>query len=172
MLKKLLLLIAAPILLMICSCGNNKKTEIETPGMSVIDFSSLGIPITMNVPDTTKTKLETVAQGSGTIEIKSGKDFQINITPGEGDFQLKKSDVSSDEVKKLKRFVIDEPSLLVWEAQISGMESEFHFYTAIKVGKDSYVIEDIKDTDTFGEASIQKMVDAAKSIKGKEAAAQ
>jgi hypothetical protein len=169
MLKKLLVLIAIPALLTVAGCGNSKKADSDVPGMSQYDMSSLGVPITMNVPDTTGAKLETVSQGSGTIEIKSGKDFQLSITPGEGDFALKKSDISSDEVKKFKRYVVDEPTTLIWESQVSGLDPEFHFYVVAKAGKDSYLIEDIKDGDAFSEAAIKKMVDAAKSVKAKEA---
>lgn len=169
MLKKLLLF-AIPALFTITGCNNSKKDDSAIPGMSVYDLGTYGAPITINVPDTTKTKLDLVAQGTGSIEIRSGKDFQITITPGEGDFQLKKSDISSDDVKKFKRYVVDEPTTLIWESQVSGLEPEFHCYTVVKAGKDSYLVEDIKDADTFSETAVKKMVDAAKSIKGKEAA--
>lgn len=168
MLKKLLLL-ALPALFVITGCNNSKNDDNNIPGMSQYDLSSFGALVTINVPDTTKTKLEIVAQGSGSIEIRSGKDFQISITPGEGDFPLKKSDISSDDVKKFKRYVVDEPTSLIWESQVSGLEPEFHFYTVIKAGKDSYLVEDIKEGDPFSEKAIQKMADAAKSIKAKEA---
>lgn len=167
MLKKLLL-ISIPVLFAVVGCNNSKKDDASVPGMSHYDLSNFGVPITLNVPDTTKTKLELVAQGSGSIEIRSGKDFQIIITPGEGDFQLKKSDIASDDVKKFKRYVVEEPTTLIWESQVSGLEPEFHFFTVVKVGKDSYLIEDIKDGDPFSEVAIQKMADAAKSIKAKE----
>jgi len=171
MLKKAILFLAIPALFATVSCGDKKKGGDEVPGMSQYDLSSYGAHIVLNVPDTTKTKLEVAAQSSGSIEIKSGKDFQISVTPGEGDFALKKSDISSDEVKKFKRFVIDEPTALIWESQVSGMESEFHFYTVIKAGKDSYLIEDIKDGDSFNEAAVRKMMEAAKSAKAKESPA-
>ncbi len=169
MLKKLILLVTITALITGTGCGNSKKGSNEIPGMSAYDLSALGTPATINVPDTTKTKLETSAQSSGSMVIKSGKDFQISITPGDGDLTLKKGDVSSDEVKKFKRYLVDEPNSLVWEAQVSGLEPEFHFYTVVKVGNDSYVIEDVKDADSFSEKAIQKMNDAAKSLRAKEA---
>ena len=158
---------AIPALLLAVGCGNSNKGNGDIPGMSQIDLTSYGSPLILSVPDTTKTKLEVLAQSSGTIEIKSGKDFQLSITPGEGDFALKKSDISSDDVKKFKRYVADEPSSLIWEAQVSGLEPEFHFYTVIKSGKDSYIMEDLKDGDNFTEAAVKKMMDTAKSAKSK-----
>jgi hypothetical protein len=169
MIKKLILLFTVPVLLSMSGCGHSKKEGNDIPGMSVYDLSTLGTPATIDVPDTTSTKLEAALQSSGTIVIKSGKDFQISITPGEGDVALKKSDISSDDVKKFKRFVVDEPNSLIWEAQVNGLSPEFHFYTIVKTGKESYVIEDIKDADSFGEESIKKMTEAAKTIKVKEA---
>jgi hypothetical protein len=169
MLKKLILLFMVPLVLIGTGCGNSNRGKSDNAGMSVYDLTSLGQPLTINVPDTSKTKLEPSAQSSGSIVIKSGKDFQITITPGEGDIALKKSDISGDDVKKFKRFVLDEPNSLIWESQVSGMESEFHFYTVIKIGKESFVIEDLKDADNYTESAIKKMVEAAGTLKAKEA---
>lgn len=168
MIKKLLVAFAITAFFTTTGC-TSKDSNTNIPGMSQYDLSSLGTPITINVPDTTKTQLEVISQGSGSVMIKSGKDFQLIITPGEGDFQLKKDDLAVDDVKKLKRYVTEEPTLLIWESQISGLEPEFHFYTSVKVGNDSYVVENIKENDIFSEAAIKKMVEATKSIKATEA---
>src|ERR1035438_1767862 len=123
MLKKLILLFTLPLLLIGTGCGNSKKGNNGSAGMSVYDLTSLGQPYTINVPDTTKTKLDPSAQSSGSIVIKSGKDFQIAINPGDGDIALRKSDISGDDVKKFKRFVMEDANTLIWESQVSGLES-------------------------------------------------
>ncbi len=169
MTKKLLFAFAVMAFFTTTSCNSGKESNTNVPGMSQYDLGSLGTPIIISVPDTTKTQLEVISQGSGSVMIKSGKDFQLIITPGEGDFQLKKDDLASDDVKKLKRYVTEDPTLLIWESQISGLEPEFHFYTSVKVGNDNYVVENIKESDIFSEAAIKKMVEAAKSIKATEA---
>lgn len=169
MFRKLLFLLAIPVYFTVTGCGQSAANNKNIPGMSVYDLSSYNAPITIYVPDTTKTKLEPSLQSSGSINIKSGKDFQISITSGEGDMALTKGDIKDADVKKFKRYLMDEPDAIIWESQVSGMESEYHFYTIVKAGKDSYVIEDMKDGDAFSEAAIRKMMDAAKSVKVKEA---
>ncbi len=168
MFKKLFFLLAVPVYFTVSGCGQSATRDKNIPGMSVYDLSAYNAPITIYVPDTTKTKLEPSLQSSGSITIKSGKDFQISITPGEGDIALTKGDIKDADVKKFKRYLRDDPDAIIWESQVSGMDSEYHFYTIVKAGKDSYVIEDLKDGDAFSEAAILKMMEAAKSIKVKE----
>jgi hypothetical protein len=125
-----------------------------------------GNQLSIMVPDSTRGKLEIVEQSWGATEIKVGKEFQISVTEGEGDIALTKSDIAGNDVNKFKRFVKDEPTLLFWESQIT--DPEFHFYTVVKPGAISYVVEDIKG-EIFSEKSTQTMIDAAKTLKAKEA---
>ena len=169
MFKKILpLFISISILLVAGGCGSGKKSAQDIPGMIVLNLKNYGAPIAISIPDTTKAKLEISTQSSGAIEIKSGKDFQIRISTGETDFALKKNDVAQDDVKKLKKYLVDEPATLLWESQIPGLESEFHFLLSTKVGKDAYYVEDISDAETFSEKSIRQMIESAKSIRGPE----
>ena len=167
--KKLVLLLATPAIIFYASCGNSKKDDTATtiPGMIELSLKINGNQLSIMVPDSTKGKMEVVEQSWGATEIKVGKDFQISISEGEGDIALTKSDISGNDVNKFKRFLKDEPKLLFWESQIT--DPEFHFYTILKPGTVSYVIEDIKG-ELFNEKAAQTMVDAANSLKAKEAA--
>jgi hypothetical protein len=166
--KKILLLLAAPAILFFAGCGGSKTEETVTiPGMMQTTVTVNGNQLSIMVPDSTKGKLEVVEQSWGATEIKVGKEFQISITEGEGDLALTKSDIAGNDVNKFKRFVKDEPTLLFWESQIT--EPEFHFYTIVKPAAVSYVVEDIKG-EIFSEKAVQTMIDAAKTIKAKEAA--
>jgi hypothetical protein len=165
--KKTLLLLAAPAILFFVSCGGSKTEEATTiPGMMETTITVNGNQLSLMVPDSTKGKLEVVEQSWGATEIKVGKEFQISITEGEGDIALTKSDIAGNDVNKFKRFVKDEPTLLFWESEIT--EPEFHFYTIVKPGTVSYVVEDIKG-EIFNEKGTQAMIDAAKTLKAKEA---
>ena len=167
--KKVLLLLAAPAVLFFASCGGSKEEETAAsiPGMMETSITINGNAISLMVPDSTKGKLEVVEQSWGATEIKVGKEFQLSIEEGEGDGALMKSDIAGNDVNKFKRYVSDEPTLLVWESEITA--PEFHFYAVVKPGAVSYVIQDIKE-EQFSEKSAQTMVEAAKSLKAKEAA--
>ncbi|MDF2437649.1 MAG: hypothetical protein K0Q95_2025 [Bacteroidota bacterium] len=167
--KKLFLLLAAPAMLILASCGGTKNEEATTtlPGMMETTINVNGNKLSIMVPDSTKGKLEVVEQSWGATEIKVGKEFQISVTEGEGDVALTKSDIAGNDVNKFKRFVKDEPTLLFWESEIT--QPEYHFYTIVKAGNASYVIEDIKG-EIFNEKGAQTMIDAAKTLKAKDAA--
>ena len=166
--KKLLLLLAAPSILFFASCGSKtEETSASMPGMMEVNFKINGNALSIMVPDSTKGKMEMVEQSWGATEIKVGSDFQISIEEGEGDVALTKSDIAGNDVNKFKRFIKDEPTLVFWESEITAPEC--HFYTIVKPGAVSYVIQDIKG-DMFTEKSAQTMVDAAKTLKAKEAA--
>jgi hypothetical protein len=167
--KKLFLLLAAPAILTLSSCGDTKTEETTTtmPGMMETTITVNGTQLSIMVPDSTKGKLEVVEQSWGATEIKVGKEFQISVTEGEGDVALTKSDIAGNDVNKFKRFVKDEATLVFWESEIT--EPEYHFYTIVKAGASSYVVEDIKG-EIFNEKATQAMIDAAKTLKAKEGA--
>ncbi len=162
--KKILLLLVTPMILFFAGCGQSKTDEtVESmPGMMEVTLKINGNILTVMVPDSTKGKMEMVDQSWGATEIKVGKEFQISIAEGEGDIVLMKSDIAGNDVNKFKRFLKDEPGLLFWESEIT--EPEFHFYMVQKVGTASYLIEDIKD-EHFNEKSVEKMMEAAKTLK-------
>ena len=167
--KKIFLLLAAPAMLFMASCGGSKteETTASLPGMMETTITVNGNKLDIMVPDSTKGKLEVIEQSWGATEIKVGKEFQISVTEGEGDIALTKSDIAGNDVNKFKRFVKDEPTLVFWESEIT--EPEFHFYTVVKTGTASYVVEDIKG-DVYSEKGAQTMIDASKTLKAKEAA--
>ncbi|MCW3086238.1 MAG: hypothetical protein JWP12_3604 [Bacteroidetes bacterium] len=166
--KKLLLLLAAPALLFFAACGGTKPADTAAmPGMTETTITVNGNQLTLMVPDSTKGKLEVVEQSWGATEVKVGKEFQISITEGEGDVALTKSDIAGNDVNKFKRFIKDEPTLLFWESEITAPEC--HFYTIVKPATVSYVVEDIKG-EMFNEKTAQTMIDAAKTLKPKDAA--
>lgn len=167
--KKLLSIISAiAIIVSVQSCGNKKEEPaavVAPAGMITLDLSKYGKPFTIFVPDTTSAKMEIMEQTWGALEIKIGKDFQLSITEDPGDMELRKTDIQGDEVNKFKSFIVDEPTTIMWESEIT--KPEFHFYSIQKLGNSTYVYEDIKSTEgePLSKEAVQKMVDAAKSMK-------
>ena len=146
------------------ACKSSKK-NIPLPGMILYNLKSAGLPIVINVPDTSKAKLEITTLGSGGLQLVSGKNFQIVINPGEANLNLKKQDINGDDLKKLKRFLVDEPKSLAWESQIGDLKPEIHFIANVSIGKQSYTIEDGRDVDPFSESTITQLLDIAKKAR-------
>ena len=104
----------------------------------------------------------------GTKKIRVGKSFRISIFEDAGDIALKKSDINGDEVKKIKRFIVDEPSTLLYENQI--IEPEFHVYAIVKIEEKSFVIQDLDGEEIYSEEAAKIMLESAKSLMPKEKA--
>ena len=171
--KKILLLLASPAIIFFASCGGSKTddTTVAIPGMMEVQLKINGNALSIMVPDSTKGKLEMVEQSWGATEIKVGKEFQISIQEGEGeltDLIFQKSMISSEEPKKLKRYINDDSTLIFYEQQIETMDPEFHFYSIVKIGNVSYVVKDIPE-EKYSEKAVQTMVEAAKTLKAKDA---
>lgn len=163
---KLLLSITLCAALALSGCGGKKAEEESlTPpaGMRYVDISRTGMNLNVLTPDDKVGVLDTVMQSWGGYEIKVGKDFQISVEEGNGDIEMVKSDNAGNDVNKLKRYLVEEPTTLVWESGVGDL-SEFHFYHVMKVGDRSYVIQDIKG-EPFTQPAIEKMLEAAKQIK-------
>lgn len=158
-------MIPAVLSLVNCTGGKEAEETANIPGMMQVDLTPHGFPISVMIPDSTKGAAEITPQSWGAVEIKVGKHFQISISEGEGDIALAKSDVASNDVNKFKRYIKDEPALIFYESEIT--QPEFHFYTVVKAGATSYVVEDIKG-EIFSEKDVEKMIESANSIKAKE----
>ena len=164
----LLSLITLTVTLPSCG-GKNTKQNIEAPaGMVALDLSKYGKQFSIFVPDSTAAKLEITEQSWGALEIKVGKNFHISVTEDPGDMELRKSDIKSNDVNIFKSFIVDEPLTIMWESAIT--QPEYHFYSIQKVGKNTYVFEDVVPADgqPLGKDAIQKMLDSAKQIIAKE----
>jgi hypothetical protein len=163
---KLILTISLFAGILLSGCGDKKSgEETLTPpaGMRYLDISRTGMNLYVLTPDDKAGILDTVMQSWGGYEIKVGKEFQIAVEEGAGDIEMVKSDNAGNDVNKLKRYLVDEPTTLVWESGVADL-SEFHFYHIIKIGNRSFVIQDIKG-EPFSQKAIEKMLDAAKQTK-------
>ena len=153
------------------SCGGKKgETEnlVAPQGTRYFDISKTGMNAYVLVPDSSVGMLDTVMQSSGEYLIKVGKDFQVSVIETAGDINQRKADIASDDVNKLKKYITDDATTLMWESGIGDL-SEFHFYHIAKLGNRTYVFEDIKG-EPFSQQDIQKMLDVCKQVKEKKVA--
>ncbi len=166
--KKIINLLSAAIIVSsVISCGGKKKEEaIAAPqGMNVLDLTRFGKPFAIFVPDTVAAKLVITQQSYGALDIKVGNNFAISINEQSADLEMKKKEIKEEEVNKLKSFIVEEPTAIFWESEIT--KPEFHFIINQKIGNTDYSFEEVKSTDAepFGKDAIQKMFDSAKNIK-------
>jgi hypothetical protein len=156
---------------MVASCGG-KKGEAENlvapQGTRYFDISKTGMNAYVLIPDSAAGVLDTVMQSSGEYLIKVGKDFQVAVIETAGDVNQRKADIASDDVNKLKKYITDDATTLMWESGIGDL-SEFHFYHIAKLGSRTYVFEDIKG-EPFSQQAVQKMLDVCKQTKEKKIA--
>jgi len=165
--KTLITLVSATCLTALVSCGGKKQEEIVAPeGMHTLNLNRFGKPFAIFVPDTVANKMEIVEQSNGALDIKVGKSFAISINEQAADINMRKEDIKTDEVNKLKSYITDEPNAIMWESEIAE-QPQFHFLMNQKIGNSDYNFEDIHDTEapTLGKDAIQKMYDSAKNIK-------
>jgi hypothetical protein len=153
----------------IYSCSNNNQAEeIVPPGMQLLDLSYYGKPFSVYVPDTINQKLTITEMPTGALDVRSGEKFAISIYEQATDIDLTKSDISGDDVNKLKTILIDEPSMLMWESEIT--RPEFHFVLNKSIAGSEYSIEDTRDNDIgiFSKEDIERMLNSSKMIKVRE----
>jgi hypothetical protein len=170
--KKIFLFALSISLLSLASCGGKKTDDNANAGvpagMVAADLSGQGLMALVNVPDSTVGPLEITANPQGGADVKVTKNFQMTIIEGPGNIAMKKSDITSDAVKKFIKYVVEEPNYLVWEWQLDGMEPEFHFYAIVKDGDKTFEVHDVEG-EVFSEKAATQMLDAAKSIRVKAA---
>ncbi len=147
-------------------CGNgDDPAQTDVPaGMVAADLSPFGLPVILHVPDSVSGVLQITENPQGGADIKVGANFQMSVKEGPGDIAMMKSDISSDAVKKLVKYVVEDPNALVWEWQIEGMEPEFHCYAIVKAGDRSFEVRNLEEV-VFSEKAATQMLDAAKSIR-------
>lgn len=159
------------LVLMIASCGGKKQENenlVAPAGSRYIDISKTGMNAFVVIPDSAAGVLDTVMQSSGEYLMKVGKDFQVAVIETTGDLNQRKADIAGDDVNKLKKYITDDATTLMWESGIGDL-SEFHFYHIAKLGDRTYVFEDIKG-EPFSQQAVQKMLDACKLVKEKKVA--
>ena len=171
--KKIFLFIAGASMLSIAGCGGTKKDDNSNAGvpqgMVVADLSAVSegrMQVLINVPDSTTGPLEIISNAQGGADVKVGKNFQMTITESAGDIEMKKQDITHDDVRKFVKYLVEDPNALAWEWQIEGMEPEFHFYAIVKAGDKTFEVRDVEG-EVFSEKAATQMLDAAKSIRMK-----
>jgi hypothetical protein len=179
MYKRLTICGLAVALISLNACKHNATQEDIplAPGMIRLDVSLhkmmggkdavTGLPITIDVPDTTKKTWGLEMLPTGELHVFVGKGFNLTINVADETMEKKKSDIAGDDVDKFQSWVTRDSNAIVYKTQMA--QEEFHFYAIIKKdGHTYYVKEQRQGADGsvfyYSQAEIQAMLQAAKTI--------
>ena len=110
------------------------------PPLVPLDLSkaSASFPLIMQAPEGA-----TAADDFGSIVVKKGANFQVEIGSSPKDIEGLKKEIKSNTLNKLKSFLVDTPAALLYETTVMG-KSEFHFAANVKAGGTTFGAEDTK----------------------------
>lgn len=177
--KQLTILFSLLSVLILSSCGGetpsdnpseNTDETVKLKGFEELNLAEYGFNLTMMVPEAeTNGEPEVVMTERGALEVIVGNDFGIEIMFGEGDLALLKTDLQEDLVFK-SEIIKEEENALIYKQDIpdSGVKTQNHFFYKAVVGNDVYEVRDVMEGD-YGEGMIEKMLEAAKTIKSTKA---
>ena len=162
-------------ILILTSCGGENPTDnpgenteevVQLKGFESIDLTEYGFNLSVMVPEAeTNGEAQVTLTERGALEILVGDGFGMEIMYGEGDIALLKADLQEDLVFK-SEILNEEENALIYTQDIpdSGVKTQNHFFYKAVVGTDVYEVRDIMEGE-YGSSMIEKMLQAAKSIK-------
>jgi hypothetical protein len=140
------------------SMGRSDRTKVE---FVPLDLSVKGIPAIMNV-----TKGATVADIGGII-ISDGEAFSIRAEAMESTgFSLAatKREAEQSELNKLKRYIVSNDSIVLYEVFAGGNRIEYHLHAALSIGGKHYHFYNDRGLSRNSEESAIAMYEAIKGI--------
>lgn len=173
--KQLAYLFSILVVLVFTACGgetpsdkpeDNTEETVQLKGFEELDLTDYGFNLTVMVPEAeTNGEAQVTLTERGALEIIVGDGFGIEIMYGEGDLALLKSDLQEDLVFK-SEILKEEENALIYTQDIpdSGVKTQNHFFYKAVVGEDVYEVRDIMEGE-YGSSMIEKMLEAAKTIK-------
>ena len=130
--------------------------------MASLELTAEGFAATMDAP-----KGAVAADSFGTLEVTlgEGKDFYVAIDMKVDMVQIKK-DIQSNDVQKLKAFILDTPEALIYETDFAGNAS-FWMDSAVKVGEKTVRCYSGRGAHSFKKEQVELFLKACQSMKPK-----
>jgi hypothetical protein len=158
--------------------GEAKKDDVKAPAggdaeakadatpaapvkLAALSIEDAGIDATLQAPEGAK-----AAEEFGSVVVSAGESFQLQINSNHADLAASKKEIEANTVNKLKSFVTDSPTELVYETEVMG-KAEFHFLANVELDGAKYNCED-KKGQAFTKADVDAMLAACKSLKASE----
>lgn len=157
--------------------GNQEEQTTEAieetesyEGMREADLSEYGVMATIMVPAENKGKLEVEESSWGSIMIKVGDDFGLEVVPFGLTLDEARSELDQGGVYEIE-IVEENEAYLLYRKSIPNAEvkDEFHFFMNAEINGEIYEIKSLADME-LKEAKARKILKSAKSFKEKPAA--
>jgi hypothetical protein len=129
--------------------------------LAALSLEDADLDATIQAPEGAKATAE-----FGAVLVGAGETFQLQINSNHADLAASKKEIEGNTVNKLKSFVTDSATELVYESEVMG-KGEFHFLANVEVEGAKYNCED-KKGQAFTKADVDAMLAACKSLKGSE----
>jgi len=176
--KKVAYLFATIIGLTIASCGvsdqpvEDKVEKVVLKGYEELDLTEWGFNLSVMVPQADiHGNPEVTLTERGALEIIVGTGFGLEIMYGEADIALLKTDLQEDLVFT-SEIIKEEEKAIIYSQNIpdAGVKTQNHFLYKAEIGAEVFEVRDVIDGE-FGTGMIEKMLEAAKTIKSTTASA-
>lgn len=174
--KKLVYLFITISGLTIASCGGNdqpaeeKIEKVVLKGYEELNLAEWGFNLTLMVPQADfHGEPEVTLTEKGSLEVIVGLDFGLEIMYGDADFALLKSDLSEDLIFT-SEILKEEEKAIIYAQKIegAGVKTQNHFLFKAEIGTEVYEVRDVVGNE-YGVGMIEKMLEAAKTIKANDA---
>lgn len=141
--------------------GDVKAEPAKPVAMTNASLESVGVDATLKAPEGAK-----VAEDLGAYTVKAGENFQLELHTGAADLAARKKEIEDNTVNKLKAFVTESDTALLYETEVMG-QSEFHFVANVSVDDAKYHCEDTKGK-AYARADIDAMLQSCQSLTATE----
>jgi hypothetical protein len=131
----------------------------EPVKLATLSLEDASLDATLQAPEGAKAVDE-----FGAVVVSAGESFQLQINTGATDLAARKQEIEGNTVNKLKSFVTETPTELLYETEVMG-KPEFHFVANVELDGAKYNCED-KKGQAFTRADIDAMLAACKSLAG------
>ena len=137
--------------------------------MTEVNLSEYGIAASIMVPGENKGKLEMEETSWGSITLKVGDKFGIEIVPFGLTLEEMKAEMDQGGVYQIE-IIEEDPNYLLYKRSIPNAEvkDEYHFFMYKEINGESYEIKSMADME-LKELAARTALKAAKSLKGEEA---
>ncbi|MEX1361596.1 MAG: hypothetical protein AB1Z98_00595 [Nannocystaceae bacterium] len=140
--------------------GGDAKAEAqpaEPVKLAELSLQDAGLEAKMQAPEGAK-----ASEDFGAYVVQAGESFQLQVNMGAADLAASKQEIEGNTVNKLKSFITESETELVYESEVMG-KTQFHFLANVEVDGAKYNCEDKKGQD-FSKADVDAMLAACKSM--------
>lgn len=130
----------------------------EPVKLASLSLEDVGLEANVQAPEGAKATAE-----FGVYVVMAGESFQLQINASAADLAAKKAEIEGNTVNKLKSFVTENETELVYETELDG-KPEFHFVANVDVDGAKYHCQDKLGGQPYAQADVDAMLAACKSL--------